>query len=715
MQTTQPLTVLASRKVLRLQDVLPAEPLLHLPILLLRSAHKHRYQRTQFIYETLIKACLIHGEILVASLLLALLIKDYELRKYCKGIKEQAEAAAMKGATAQPVRMPVSIPKRGIAYLPDKPPHLTLHEVAKCLSQGISEGPDSPSFPQYSQGLANLVSLLDMPWPTAISTSSLIKLMALYPQNNTMVWIRRHGNCIERGNAFDYFHEMLFTMIKGLISSTNVPYSGPPLNAAAYNTLLNYCLRHRCDVALADGVIKHMTTLRQPPLKPDVTTYNILLRSATLLRRNDIAEDTLSIVRESDSTSTIAQCIQPVTSPTRQDETVVPRPNQEIARLFSRIYKGDLGVPASSIELEADRYTLCSYIAYLTATGNVEDVADVLVQLVPELIGLAVPDTPSLSADGETDIPASARLRALTKAAQRTVVLGPYFFASVLNALSKAGRTGLCERVWRFAKLSEEASWTTPDPWMLTMHSYTAVMQCYAKEARKGLMLRRIAADGSVELTSDAPNKEFAVGWAEQEMKGYAELGQPEQRRAVIAPLMGERVYRTMQNAYQVFWQLRAAREDGVPGLTPPEPDARFYNALLDLLGHAYLTHARRQSASRSRWRRRVRQANQRWREEGAFPPYWRPAIEAVVHDMQTRGFHVPIWYNMMLVGRTDGAPPSMALDEPMNMPRRGSQVRPVAFPKRAPRWFKPHALHIEKTKGLPIRRQGWASNFIEH
>src|SRR5216684_7652339 len=86
-----PRKVHLGRRTLELQNVMPTDPLTRIAVRLLSEAREHRWQRTTGMYETVFRACLMQGEILVASLLLALLLKDYQLRHACSRVATEAE------------------------------------------------------------------------------------------------------------------------------------------------------------------------------------------------------------------------------------------------------------------------------------------------------------------------------------------------------------------------------------------------------------------------------------------------------------------------------------------------------------------------------------------------------------------------------------------------------------------------------------------------
>src|SRR6267154_263455 len=284
-------------RILELQNVMPTNPYTRIAVGLLNRAREHRWQRTTSMYESVIRACLIQGEILVASLLLALLLKDYQRRHACSRVATEAERVGAQGIMAYVQSRIPEAPSRGLKHLPNYSSRFLYKRVTEFLDKHCTQVED-PLFSEASQALAILASELDarrIPYANA----TLIKVMYSYPQCQHTVWTTLPSGERQLRNAYRYFNEVLRNLLRSFPDQRLLDPNTrrlPSLNVESYNALLHYALRCRNSLALANRVLHHMTELHRPPLAPDTCTYNILLRSSTLMRRNDIAESVLRIV-----------------------------------------------------------------------------------------------------------------------------------------------------------------------------------------------------------------------------------------------------------------------------------------------------------------------------------------------------------------------------------------------------------------------------------
>ncbi|THH13321.1 hypothetical protein EW146_g6880 [Bondarzewia mesenterica] len=750
------------REVLAIRNVMPADPLTRYAVRLLRDARKHRWQRTQSMYETVVHACLVQGEILVASLLLALLIKDYQLQRACARMAQKTGAEQPESSLRAEDR-PL-IPQRGFRHLSGLHPKQPFQQILEFLSQNISKGPDDALFAESSQSLAILASALDTRQLPMYQLSFLIRLLYSYPRNNTQVWATQRNGQARQLNAYSYFHSVLVRLALSLPSGTPwgiVLYPKTwlrPLDIESYNALIHYALRHRYSMDLAQKVINHMTDVRQPPLSPNTITYSILLRSSTLLRRNDMAEQVLQKVRSSVSpaklgltaqeaqaaTETTAQGIQAAADNRAQEAQAVaeskvegdapenevvglvapPWRSLQISALIGKLQKHRFDVPDSSKPLRMDVSLLTSYITHLVSIDKCDAVADVLFQVLPELAAVDHPDW------GTSSVEYRKLLMQLNreKCVQRAMRYGPYFFTSVLNALSKAGRTGLAERVWLLAKKAEAASWKAasrgdssapsaqrPKPWALPVHAYTTMVQCYANEARKGLMMKRARrreedsdVRWDVEWIPASINKVHVIGWARYFLQRLTQQEAPNWRRSVNGQKMGILLYRSMrggaQSVYRSLLDLQSNRVQPPDNVELPVPDERFFNATLDLFGRRPGIFVRKTHPTRSHWRQRLRRARTRYVRQDVMSPHWTPVLEEVARDMNTTGLTVPAGFREVLIGRWQDISTTLSSDEESSTMRKTSLLRPYAFPRipKRPR-FRPHAAPTVKTRGLPI------------
>ncbi len=139
---------------------------------------------------------------------------------------------------------------------------------------------DDPLFPEASQALANLASAFDGRGTSYANLAALIKVLYSYPQCKQNVWVTLPSGERKSLNAYCYFHRVLFSFLNSLPDrrSRDVDKSQPPaLDLESYNALLDYAIRFRRSLTLADRgrVLQHMTEIRKPPLSPSISISNI--------------------------------------------------------------------------------------------------------------------------------------------------------------------------------------------------------------------------------------------------------------------------------------------------------------------------------------------------------------------------------------------------------------------------------------------------------
>ncbi|KAH9956772.1 hypothetical protein BC827DRAFT_736831 [Russula dissimulans] len=651
--------------VLELQNVMPMDPFTRFAVRLLNSAREHRWQRTAGMYESVLRACLIQGEILVASLLLALLLKDYQLRQACSRVAAEAERMGVQDTMAYVHSKIPEAPSRGFRILPSRGSRFLYQSVTEFLETHCARV-DDPLFPEASQALANLASALDNCRIPYMNMATLIKILYSYPQCVHIVWITLPSGERQSCNAYRYFHGVLFNLLCSLPDRRSVDSNTsqlPRMNLESYNALLNYALRHRHSLMLADRVLHHMTELRKPPLAPNIATYNILLRGSTLMRRNDIAESVLRIMRGRMSDNQPGASVLNFSSGWQPRVQSCPTnfPSGSNHRHFRRLIednrKYDLSIPKPKEPLEPDNMSLTSYMAYLVATGRPNAVATVITQVIPEFEPPETPTTPEeLLTRWETSV-------------DRGVGLGPHFFAVALNALHKAGLRKLAERVWALASAAESKSLQSDRiaPWCLSVHAYTAMLQLYADETR-GWYVDHLAAGGERSTQPRRPR---------------------DPRRAMSGLRKGMQVFRALSLASDKVREaaLRACEEGRkwkhVPA--PPSADARFYNAALSLVCRRPGMRRRVSRArSRRRWNRMLGEARQRFMQTGQKPRGWTPELEEIAKSVRSSGHALPIGFQLRLVGRED---------QVISQNETDATARPYSFPRKIRTRFAPHRI----------------------
>jgi hypothetical protein len=666
---------------------------------LLLRARKHRQRCYDNTYQFVINICLVQGEIIVASLLFVLLVKDWEMKQAATQVREQ-EAAWTQ---ALPTRY-------GLGSLHDSPPSkrmlkMILSKAQREIMLDPVEKSNRPRREAALQALCHIASLLDTRSLPYTDVSSIIRTLYSVPKDPDKVWVTEFGKGA-RVQPYEYTHHVILRLASDLSSSSKGARSEqfgimPPLSLESYNALLHYALRHRQSISLAKRLLYHMEHKRNPPLRPDITTYNVIIRSGSLLRRNDLTESALERLRGLMENKRHAIMVQPppslVVAPNRPDV------NRAESKWAVALKHQKAGLPTLEKPLKADAFTLTSYIQHLTATGNPDVVADILFHVLPEL---SIIDHPSWGSVTDEQL-ALIRMQTRQMRLVRAVSLGPWFFIAVLNALTKAGKTGLAERVWLLAKQAERASLTGAigidgnpmKPWCLPIHAYTIMLQCYGAEARRGFELR---------CTSRPRTNDWAPKIGGNTVRGWASYvlaqnvaARKHRSRRTLALLMGVTLYRIMCHAGMAVWNcLSELQNVDKATLNPPRPDARFFNAALEMFGRQPRTFQRSSRTNPAHWRRKVTLGNVQFSRLGVRPRNWNPFLGRIVKEMHALGFKVPPGFRRFFVGQWP-----YGFEEHRHRPELNEQ--PFAFPKRRSP-FRPHALRTLKTRGLPVRRTVW-------
>ncbi|KAG2130993.1 uncharacterized protein EDB93DRAFT_1312023 [Suillus bovinus] len=641
-----------------------------LALQLLLHARQHRQRCHENTYQFIINICLVQGEIIVASLLFVLLVKDWEMKRAATQLREQGAA----WTHALPTR-------HGVGSLHGSPPSqhmlkMILSKAQKEIMLDPAEESNGPRREAALQALCNISGLLDARSLPYTDVSSVIRSLYSVPKDPDKVWVTKFGKRTQV-QSYEYTHHVILRLANDFSSSSKgarLEQFGimPALSLESYNALLHYALRHRQSIPLAKRLLHHMEHERKPPLRPDITTYNVIIRSGSLLRRNDLTEFAL-------------QRLRGLAENNRHAIRIQPPPSLAVAHNGPNVNRTD-------------------YIQHLTATGNPDVIADILFHVLPEL---SIIDHPSWGSVTDEQL-IIIRMQTRQMRLMRAVSLGPWFFTAVLNALCKAGKTGLVERVWLLAKQAERASLTGAmgidgnpvKPWCLPIQAYTIMLQCYGAEARRGLELHYTSRPSINDWAPKVGSKK-ARGWASYVLAQNAAARKHRSRRT-LALLMGATLYRIMCHAGMAICNaLSELQNVDKATLNPPRPDARFFNAALQMFGRQPRTFQRSSRTTPAHWRRKVTIGNVQFSKLGARPRNWNPFLNRIVKEMHALGFKVPSGFRRLFVGQWP-----YGFEEHRHRPQLNEQ--PFAFPKSRRSPFRPHALRTLKTRGLPVRRTIW-------
>ncbi|PIL36637.1 hypothetical protein GSI_00326 [Ganoderma sinense ZZ0214-1] len=729
--------------ILKLETGFVSEKCTRAALELLQTARTFGQQRTERMYRVLVDTLLLQGEIIVASLLFVILLQDWELRTLQDGgSRESAKDHITYGHLGVSPPHPYNI--LNTPY-PDLRIMGKILETVKQSFGGLSDNEEAKSRLPYLQSLAFFAMLLDTGQLHTHRVAGVINALYSCPKTNAVVWILRDGEMVQV-KAYQYFHDVLQRLIHSL---SNRDSSRPPLNLSkrSYNSLLSYSLRHRFSPRMASQVLQHMCVDRTPPMAPDIVTFNILLRSGTLLRNLRISEAVLTALRLGseefnvenspfrqpplDTVGTDEACSSIDSSTDRPPE---PIPDEDIphsdflaakARLSREVFTppNELleSVRTTATTLEPSIYTLTTFITHLTSTGRPDAVAAVLFDILPEL-NVIVADHPATN--GSANLHSTMTYKAALKLA---VSRGPYVYAAMINALVKAGEIGLAERVFI---LAQQAAIGSSNPnfvrhgrsWRLSVHAFTSLMQGYARVALGRLPAHKREREyvGTTLLARDAlwrpQARHYDAGYAryvyamrEENFKIALRRYNKRQTSRRNATLL----YRAMMTgARSILARFIAqcpttvdsarvrTRRNGAIWWWRTTPDARFFNAALELFAAGSRTERSKRRPSRF-WHGRWRRAERKFEQTGEVETdKWTPMLHKVAQAMVAHGFDVPVAYRHLLVGKWQ---------TPMKAKRKRKIVihAPYSFPPATihqRRWT--HSLPTVKTKGLPMRKR---------
>ncbi|KAH7344149.1 hypothetical protein B0J17DRAFT_203402 [Rhizoctonia solani] len=538
-------------------QIIPAETS-HTPVtaaltVLAAARRSKQQQRTTHMYDAAIRACLLQGEILTGSLLFVLLVRDWRNR-------HQDPPVDPPDPAPDPTPIAPSPLEKWNRYFPT------------AFTSPIPPEAPTPPFPSphLMEAIIAALDLRPRPQPQKThdlppgrppdSVLALAHLTRLF--TDQVLPFSRHAallNALARTppmvDKFEsYFH--------GVLKQT---CRNPPLmDTRSYNVLINYSLGVLRKFSWAERLVDHMSTIRKPPLRITDTTRAIITRGEAKLRKPGLAARILSHIDARGHSTRLPTNSAPPSPP--------PSPVHILANL------------------PKDPHLLAAHVHNLTSLGTPSQVLQLVKTLIPNL---HVPPT---------DInPRNKRT------IQCVMELGPTVLTSLLNALCKAGKTGLAERVHRFAVLVEQIN----PSFVLPLAFHTTILQLYARESRKGLVViepkpsplspphkaKAIVDAGSLLAPTPGLARSVVDGW------GYD------------VPTPGGRTHRGIKRwalarsaaAHVYLTYIRPRLPLPSQTATKYQPDVRLYNALFEVFGRRpnMLLRTHLSNITRARNRRR--------------------------------------------------------------------------------------------------------------
>ena len=618
---TQPFNVMLSQSQIGNLSSMTQDEGMRSALQLLCAARNTHHQRTSGMFGTLFTICLINGEIILASLIFGFLMKDWQLKRSFAARLREATSTESAELSAKPVdRTPYHVFPT-TAWLIQ-----ILSPVNEILSRDGGDEEYQLSFASALQALAYLASFLDHRQLPFSEIAPLIYSLYKCPRVEDEVWIIDGQGNSRRVKAYAYFHAVLHRLVEVLPTwenrSEQMLYE---LDLSSLNALLHYTLRHRLSPALAEKILQHMRD-RHNPLQPDIVTYNTLLRSGTIIRQGNIFRKALE------------------TLPLQFG------PNQR------HMWEN---ASTQQNSLKPDTYTMNSYITYLTSTGQSQRVIDLCFEMFPEIRPIDHAYLPLSRAE-------RIKLRKLDREAcvKRAVNFGPYVLTALLNALLKAGKTGLMKWVWRLTREAERRNWE-PDfvpeaePWSIPIHAYTIMFQCFRMQQRRPSLLFQ-------NTRTRQQNRERLVR-------------------------VGLHLYHSMK--------ARAMKTPGTVLTKALVPDTRLFNAVLALFLHPI------RRRSKAHYRHNFRRAQHLHAYLGTISPRWDQLLQEVGEDMVRAGYAIPLGFRHIFIGRWDEG--TWNLKRPPQLDRR-----PFAYSTSCLPSYSPFHTPVRRHKCLrPRRKRQWTKN----
>lgn len=158
----------------------------------------------------------------------------------------------------------------------------------------------------------------------------------------------------------------------------------------------------------------------------------------------------------------------------------------------------------------------------------------------------------------------------------------PYLYVTILDALAKAGKTGLAERVFRSARWAAELSRKEPaayppprsseegttstkvKPWVLPEHAFTIMLHLYSSEAERGRRAeRRLSSSSqhpSIPSSATTPASPYVRGWGRHALRVFLRQERATRLRSALGSTTETRLPRDFSSpAPPLFLRSKAA------------------------------------------------------------------------------------------------------------------------------------------------------------
>lgn len=262
---------------------------------LILSVRKHRMDYRSKALDQLLAVLLLQGEVFVAMLTVSFMLKAWFTQEHVAADSITTSVNSIPDGSNISKSPPKNTPVPSVQALLD---------IMKSIQIVMADGPDlvnqsdsEPRFQLALQALTIAASLLDQQRLPHGSIALVISTIANCPRVANKVWVYndRTGE-VYQVRAYDYFHDVLQRLLRSTASRS--PAGRNPIDLDSYNALVAYALRHLQSPLIASSLLRCMTQERStPPMRPDISTMNIILRSSSAMHRADISEEVLALLR----------------------------------------------------------------------------------------------------------------------------------------------------------------------------------------------------------------------------------------------------------------------------------------------------------------------------------------------------------------------------------------------------------------------------------
>ena len=576
---------------------------------LLMAARLSKQRRSSNMYSILIAHCIDNGEIIVASLLYGILLRDWQNRKLTRELIPGPET-------------PFPIPTHLEALC---------SSVTHALASDKSDVDSQFAFKASLQALANLATMLHRQTIAHHRVNSLITALYKCPRVLDKVWIYDDWGIQRHVLAYGYIQSVLYQFIHSI--PTQLPAHDervkmlPPLRRYSYMTLLVYALHHRRSFNLAEIILRNMKDERYEPLTPDTIMLNFIARAGIILRNPEITRIALSRLKGRWS-------------------SLMPRHSPSTLHLYTPLPS----LLTATVQRE-DNYTLVIRIIHLAATGQSHAIVNILPVLFPTTF---LPPKAITDEDEEEDL-------------HRSRLFHPLVYTALLHALQKTGRTDLAEKVWKRARLAEKMSWFLEidcqvQPWCLSAGAYLNMIKLYAKEVKKARTYRKVVHRNSLLTRMPVPisrhvlSRRMRIRGRRIPKGGFSEAGGSWTRRVMRGRYLSMRIYRSMKTTAEATSRKISKLRDedrfiyaNEKEIWIPKPNAKIFNAILDVVGHDPGASPRKVRRGPGGLYRRHRKKDEDC--VGRRTRMINPSLLEVEEDMKAAGFEIPLKFQKFFVG----------------------------------------------------------------